>query len=35
LMPLALCFRTGRAAGWWASLCVAAFAIALVVSLYG
>jgi hypothetical protein len=35
LMPLALCFRTGRAAGWWASFCVAAFAIALVVSLYG
>lgn len=34
-MPLALCFRTGRAAGWWAALCVVAFAIALAVSLKG
>ncbi len=35
LMPLALCFPTGRAAGWWAVLCAVAFAVALVVSLNG
>ena len=35
LMPLALCFPTGRAAGRWAALCALAFAIALAVSLYG
>ena len=35
LMPLALCSRSGRAAGWWAALCIVAFVIALAVSLYG